>query len=249
MDARAVTDRLKLRLLKQISFRTAGEMMRAMKQLRRRPSRAIAMVVLIGLICSSEMSAQKLNLASDQKHLFVVADQATKLQTALNEASAAGFEVVLGYGQGLLLKRTTEGGPHQTFRAIIGKFGDLEKALDAGAEAGFLILPQTLTSYEGNATVTMGRAAAGSPKPVYRVLEWDGSFEKNLSAIGAKSIRPIGVIAPAAGMAFKLGRPGRLHLAMEIHPEDSGEGTAPASGWLRQVSSVRTSTLERELNE
>ena len=50
-------------------------------------------------------------------------------------------------------------------------------------------------------------------------------------------------------MAFKLGRPGRLHLAMEIRAEDSGEGTAPANCWLRQVSSVRTSTLERELNE
>ena len=136
-----------------------------------------------------------------------------------------------------------------TYRAIIGKFGELEKALNAGADAGFIVLPQTLTSYETDAAVIMGRLPAGSPKRAYRVVEWDGSFEKNLSAIGAKSIRPIGMIAPASGIAFKLGRPGRLYVAIEIRAEDGISSTAKESDWLRQVSAVKTPTLERELNE
>jgi len=214
-----------------------------------RSSRRVALLLVsIGYVAAG-VSAQKLNLTSDQKYVFIVADQATKLQTALDEATGVGFEVVLGSRQGLLLKRTTERGAQSTYRAIIGKFGELEKALNAGADAGFIVLPQTFTSYETDATVTMGRLPAGSPKPAYRMVEWDGSFEKNLSAIGAKSIRPIGVIAPASGMAFKLGRPGRLYVAIEIRAEDAGSSAARESGWLRQVSAVRTSTLERELNE
>ena len=57
--------------------------------------RFVLFVTAIGYVAGG-VSAQKLNLTSDQKYVFILADQAKKLQTALDEATGMGFEVVLG---------------------------------------------------------------------------------------------------------------------------------------------------------
>lgn len=213
--------------------------------------RLLGVAAAVAFVTTTGLRAQTPKIAPNQNYLFITADQASRLQAALDQAAGSGLEVVFGSNQGVFLKRTPDGAAPRAYWPIItGRVAAFEKELNAGGEQGFMVLPQTLTSFGRDVVVIMGRASGDSSKRSYRVLEWDGAFDKNLSQLTAKEFRPIGVFAQQSGMAAQLGRPGRLHVVLQTKAEGTmSKATAPASGWLRQVSATRTSNLEKEINE
>ena len=194
--------------------------------------------------------AQKVTIAPNQNHLFLSSDKPSTLQLALDQAASSGLHVVFGSNQGVFLTRVSTGAPGGYRPIADNRVDEFERALNAGGEQGFRVVPETLTR-SGNNTLTVMRRAPGGATPYrYRVLASDDAFEKNLSDLASKGFSLVGVFTQQSGMAASLGRPGRLHAVLE----SSGSGTAantpvPAGGPFRVVSAVRTSAMEKEINQ
>ena len=197
---------------------------------------------LIVVAALAGASAQT-KIPPEQDYLFVLGDMAGAFQTALGEAAAGGLEPVLAAGQGVLLIRTATAGTW-TYQPILSNISSFEKELNAAGAQGFAALPSTLTKAGGHPFVIMRRAPNEADPRAYRVLERDDAFESNMAALVSKGFTTIGVFAHLSGMAAQLGRPGRLYAVLQ-----AGVSQPVAASQFRVVSTIRTSTMEKEINE
>ena len=190
----------------------------------------------------ASVSAQT-KIPPEQDFLFVVGDKASAFQTALGEAAAGGLEAVLAAGQGLLMTRSATASTW-TYKPILSNISSFENELNAAGAQGFAALPSTLTKAGDQPFVIMRRAPNDADPRAYRVLERDDAFENKIADLASKGFSTIGVFAHLSGMAARLGRPGRLYAVLQ-----AGGGQPVAASQFRVVSTMRTSTMEKEINE
>jgi hypothetical protein len=197
--------------------------------------------LFVAAVCAGASAQTK--IPPEQDYLFVLADKASAFQTALGEGAASGLEAVLAAGQGVLMARTPTASTW-TQNPILSNISSFEKELNAAGARGFAALPSTLTKAGDQLFVIMRRAPNDANPRAYQVLERDDAFEKNMADLGSKGYSTIGVFAHLSGMAARLGRPGRLYAVLQA---EAGQPVAAAQ--FRVVSTMRTSTLEKEINE
>ena len=208
----------------------------------------VTAVVLITTMAT--LWAQKIPIDPAQNHLFVLADKTSTLQMLLDQAASSGLHVLFGSDQGVFLTRAATNDAPGAYRPIAANgTQEFERALNGGGEQGFRVIPATLTR-SGNDTVAIMRRAPGGPTPSrYRVLAADDGFDKNLTDLASKGFVSIGVFTQQSGMAAQLGRPGRLYVVLEAVDGTASEALPAASGRLRVLSTTRTSTMEKEINQ
>ena len=186
--------------------------------------------------------AQNLTIRPNQTHFVVASENTSAMQAALETGTSAGLQVVFGSHRGVFLARIPGSGGPVAYRAISeGNADRVERALNIAGQQGFRLIPATLTRAETGNVAVMRRSAEGSLYR-YRVVPFNDGFENNLQGSSL-----IGVFTQQSGIA-SLGRPGRLYAVLEI--SDSGPTSdARSRDQVRVVSTLRASTLEKEINE
>jgi hypothetical protein len=213
--------------------------------------RPILMIALLINTTVAAGSAQTVKLDPNQNHLFLVADKAATLQPHLDQGAAHGLQVIFGNNQGIYLRRVEGQGSPEAYRAIMDdSTQDFEKGLNAEGERGYRVIPTTLTRAGNNSVAIMRRRGEDSTAFRYRVLPSDDALEKKLGDLRSKGFSVIGVFTQQSGMAAAMGRPGRMHVVLEASGgTDAPSGSGSAVLKWRAVSTLRASTLEKELNE
>jgi hypothetical protein len=209
----------------------------------------VATILLAAAVAAPR--AQKVTASLEQGHQLLLADNTSKLQAALDQAASQGLHVVFGRDQGLYLRRPGSSDGPGTYRPIADdRPEDFEKALNMAGAQGFRLLPTTLTRSGGNTLGVMQRVSGTPIVYRYRVIPSSDALDKELGDLASSGLRPIGVFTQQSGMAASLGRPGRMYAVVEGADGPTSPGAAPAAAIrYRALSTLRASTLEKELNE
>ena len=208
------------------------------------------MARIAAVVLSSGVAlAAQLKISPEQRYLALMTVKTSTLQKELDQAAAAGFEVAMANTLGVLMKRTPAGGASVEYHlTAVERIATLENELNAAAQKGFIVVPGTVTK-AGNETIVLSRRTPGSSdRYSYRVLKSDDSVENNLRDLASKGFSPVGAFLQQSGFGAMMSSPttGSLHIVLQGPAE--GAAVVPVRR-ARVLSTTKTSTMERELNE
>ena len=209
--------------------------------------RHMARIVAVLLSSGVVLSAQ-LKISPDQRYVALMTIKTSTLQKELDQASAGGFEVVMANTLGVLMKRAPAGDARTEYHlTAVERIATLEKELNAATQKGFVVVPGTVTK-AGDETIVLSRRTSSGDRYSYRVLKSDDAVENNLRDMASKGFSPVGAFLQQSGFGAMMSSPttGSLHIVLQGPAE--GSSVVPARR-ARVLSTTKTSTLERELNE
>jgi hypothetical protein len=208
----------------------------------------LAWIAVVAL-SSGAVLAEQLKIAPEQRYLALMTVKTSTLQKELDQAAASGFEVVFANTMGVLMKRAAAGATAAEYHlTAVERIATLEKELNASAQKGFVVVPGTVTK-AGDETMVLSRRTSGSSdRYSYRVLKSDDAVESNLRDMASKGFSPVGAFLQQSGFGAMMSSPttGSLHIVLQGPAE--GASVVPARR-ARVLSTTKTSTMERELNE
>ena len=103
----------------------------------------MAWIAAVVLSAGVALSAQ-LKILPEQRYLALMTIKTSTLQKELDQAAAAGFEVVMANTLGALMKRTPAGAARAEYHlTAVERIATLEKELNAAAQKGFVVVPGT----------------------------------------------------------------------------------------------------------
>jgi len=201
------------------------------------------------ILSSGFLVAEQLKIVPEQKYLALMTIKTSTLQKELDQAAAAGFEVVMANTLGVLMKRLPAGGAGAEYHlTAVERIATLETELNAAAQKGFVVVPGTVTK-AGDETIVLSRRTPGSSERYsYKVLKSDDSVENNLRDLASKGFSPVGAFLQQSGFGAMMSSPttGSLHIVLQGPAQ--GAAVAPVRR-ARVLSTTKTSTMEKELNE
>lgn len=234
----------------RITFQREEEQVNSNHRWRLTP--VLAGVIISMLAATVILEAQKRSIAPSQNHVVLFGNNQSALQTALDSASSAGLRVLFGSHEGLFFSRDHAPESPVAYQAVREDNTDrLERALNAAGAQGFRLIAGTLFRAPRATVAILHRTSGASTRYRYRVLQANDVVEGNLRDVVVNGSSVVGVFTQQSGMAASvLGRPGRFYVVLENSSGDAASATVTLSGRQhRVVSTLRASTLEKELNQ
>jgi hypothetical protein len=163
-----------------------------------------------------------------ENYLVLWAQEKPSMQVQLTVAAAAGFRVRASAGGGVLLLEKVESGAASE-NVVVPLSGKHERDLDDWGAKGFRVVPGTLGSSGGAATVVLERPIEETGSRDYRVLATarEGTLEKELLAAVAQGYRVIGLTTANETVVL-----------LESQAASAGTGTAPPEYRLSRLESA-----------